>query len=141
MTQRWGLWGGLALFAVLWLLPPPVAMPLAAWRVCALAGLMAVWWMTQALPLTATALLPFLILPLAGVMTASDAAAAYAVASANLGYKAEVGRWTLNGFLRIDNLLARRYVGSVIVNEGNGRYFEPAAGRNHVLNLSASYRF
>ena len=77
MTQRWGLWGGLALFAVLWLLPPPVAMPLAAWRVCALAGLMAVWWMTQALPLTATALLPFLILPLAGVMTASNAAAAY----------------------------------------------------------------
>ncbi len=30
---------------------------------------------------------------------------------------------------RVDNLADRRYVGSVIVNEGNGRYFEPAAGR------------
>jgi sodium-dependent dicarboxylate transporter 2/3/5 len=60
MTQRWGLWGGLASFALLLLLlPAPEGMPVTAWRVVALAGLMAVWWMTQALPLTATALLPF----------------------------------------------------------------------------------
>lgn len=77
MAQRWGLVGGIALFMVLLLLPAPQGMPLAAWRVVALSALMAVWWMTQALPLTATALLPFLLLPLFGVMTASDAAAAY----------------------------------------------------------------
>ena len=71
----------------------------------------------------------------------SDAAAAYAVASANLGYKAEVGRWTLNGFLRIDNLLARRYVGSVIVNEGNSRFFEPAPGRTWLVGASATLQF
>ena len=63
MTQRWGLWGGLALFVALLLLPAPAGMPLTAWRVVALAALMASWWMTQALPLTATALLPFLLLP------------------------------------------------------------------------------
>jgi hypothetical protein len=28
-------------------------------------------------------------------------------------------------FARIDNVFDRRYVGSVIVNEGNARYFEP----------------
>jgi iron complex outermembrane receptor protein len=32
-------------------------------------------------------------------------------------------------FARIDNLFDRRHVGSVIVNEANGRYFEPAEGR------------
>lgn len=77
MTARVGLWGGLALFLLLLVLPAPVGMPLPAWRVTALVALMASWWMTQALPLTATALLPFLLLPLFGVMTASDAAAAY----------------------------------------------------------------
>src|SRR3546814_20779983 len=48
-----------------------------AWRVTALAFLMACWWMTEALPLTATALLPFPLLPLLGVSTPSDVAASY----------------------------------------------------------------
>ncbi len=77
MAQRWGLWGGLALFVAMWLLPAPSGMPVEAWRVAALTVLMASWWMTQAMPLTATALLPFLVLPLGGIMTASDTAAAY----------------------------------------------------------------
>ncbi len=77
MAQRWGLWGGLALFMAMWLIPAPGGMPVEAWRVAALTVLMASWWMTQALPLTATALLPFLVLPLGGIMTASDTAAAY----------------------------------------------------------------
>lgn len=77
MAQRWGLWGGLAAFLILLILPAPAGMPLAAWRVTAMTLLMAVWWMTQALPLTATALVPFVLLPLFGVMNASEAAAAY----------------------------------------------------------------
>src|SRR5688500_6931716 len=64
MTARLGLFGGLAAFAILLLLPAPAGMPSAAWRTVALVVLMAVWWMTQALPLTATALLPFLAFPL-----------------------------------------------------------------------------
>jgi len=39
---------------------------------------------------------------------------------------------------RVDNLFDHRYAGSVIVNDGNGRYFEPAAGRT--LQLSLRYR-
>jgi sodium-dependent dicarboxylate transporter 2/3/5 len=52
-------------------------MPLTAWRVVALAALMAAWWMTEALPLTATALLPFVVLPLLGVSDANATAATY----------------------------------------------------------------
>lgn len=42
----------------------------------------------------------------------------------------------LRAFARIDNLLDRSYVGSVIVNEGNGRYYEPGAGRGATLGLA-----
>lgn len=71
----------------------------------------------------------------------SDAAASFVTLGAHVGYVAEVNRWRLVATARIDNLTDRRYAGSVIVNEGNGRYFEPAAGRNHALSLSATYRF
>ena len=77
MAQRWGLWGGLVLFIVMLLLPAPEGMPLLAWRAAAVIVLMAVWWMTQALPLTVTALVPFLAFPLMGIMGANDTAAAY----------------------------------------------------------------
>ena len=38
-------------------------------------------------------------------------------------------------FARIGNLFDRRHVGSVIVNEGNGRYYEPAPGRHLLVGL------
>jgi iron complex outermembrane receptor protein len=41
----------------------------------------------------------------------------------------------------VDNALDRRFTGSVSVNEGNGRYFEPAPGRSYVLKLAGSYAF
>ena len=77
MAARWGLIGGLVLFAAMLLVPPPAGMPLPAWQTSALVVLMACWWMTQALPLTATAMLPFLAFPLFGIMSANDSAAAY----------------------------------------------------------------
>lgn len=51
------------------------------------------------------------------------------------------GKWTFKEFLRIDNLADKAYIGSVIVNEGNGRFFEPAPGRTGLLGLSARYTF
>lgn len=39
---------------------------------------------------------------------------------------------------RVDNLFDRRYAGSVIVNESNGRYFEPGAPRAYLLALRVS---
>jgi solute carrier family 13 (sodium-dependent dicarboxylate transporter), member 2/3/5 len=76
-AERAGLWSGLALFVLMLILPAPEGMPLFAWRTAALTLLMAIWWMTEALPLTATALLPFLLLPLLGVMETGKVAAAY----------------------------------------------------------------
>ncbi len=76
-AQRFGLWGGFALFALMLFLPAPEGMPLLAWRTAALTLLMAVLWMTEALPLTATALLPFLVLPLMGVLKTGEVAASY----------------------------------------------------------------
>ena len=77
MAARWGLWGGLVAFVIMLLLPAPAGMSPAAWRTTAIIVLMAAWWMTEALPLTATALIPFLAFPLLGIMTATDSAAAY----------------------------------------------------------------
>ena len=78
MTHRiYGLIGGAALFVIMLLLPAPAGMEPAAWRIAALVALMAAWWMTEAIPLTATALLPFLLVPVFGVMPANDIAKEY----------------------------------------------------------------
>jgi iron complex outermembrane receptor protein len=69
----------------------------------------------------------------------SDAAERYAIASLRLGFEQDSGGWKFKEFLRVDNLSDRKYSGSVIVNESNGRYFEPAPGRNWLLGLSAVY--
>jgi iron complex outermembrane receptor protein len=71
----------------------------------------------------------------------TDAAASFVTLGAHVGYVFDLARWNIAATARVDNLTDRKYAGSVIVNEGNGRYFEPAAGRNYVLSLSASYRF
>ena len=39
---------------------------------------------------------------------------------------------------RVDNVSNRRHVGSVVVNDANGRYFEPAAPRSALLSLRYS---
>ena len=71
----------------------------------------------------------------------SDAAAGFATVNASLGYVARVGAVDLTGFARVDNLFGRSYAGSVIVNEGNARYFEPAPTRNWTVGLTATVGF
>jgi len=73
--------------------------------------------------------------------TNSDAAASFVVANASAGYVLPLGAWNFSAFARVDNVTDRHYVGSVIVNEGNGRYFEPAPGRTFFAGLTGSYRF
>ncbi|WAI85316.1 TonB-dependent receptor [Achromobacter spanius] len=65
----------------------------------------------------------------------------YFVASLSAGYIKQVDAWELSAYARVDNLFDKQYVGSVIVNENNGRYYEPAAGRSLGLGLGATYRF
>ena len=71
----------------------------------------------------------------------NDAAAGHAVAAAFVGYATQLAGWDLQGFVRVDNLLDKGYAGSVIVNEGNGRFFEPAPGRTWLAGVSASVKF
>ncbi|MRD45816.1 TonB-dependent receptor [Caenimonas koreensis DSM 17982] len=71
----------------------------------------------------------------------TQAAPAFTTFALNGGYVLDVQRWSLAATARIDNVFNRRYVGSVIVNEGNARFFEPAPGRTWVVKLSASYNF
>lgn len=73
--------------------------------------------------------------------TNSESAPAYTVAAASVGYRKVMGPWTLRAFARVDNLFDRKYVGSVIVNDGNNRYFEGAPGRQWMTGVSAAYQF
>lgn len=68
---------GLLLFGALRLLPAPAGLSADGWAVAAVALLMALWWVTEALPLSMTAVLPFLLLPAMGVMPAGDVAGLY----------------------------------------------------------------
>ncbi|MEJ6023425.1 TonB-dependent receptor [Ramlibacter sp. PS4R-6] len=71
----------------------------------------------------------------------SDAAPAFTTAALHAGYRMRAGRWTLEAGARVDNLFDRRYAGSVIVNEGNGRFYEPAPGRSYTAKAGATYAF
>ncbi|KQN54452.1 TonB-dependent receptor [Erwinia sp. B116] len=73
---------------------------------------------------------------------ANDAeAGAYAVTSLNSGYRFNWSQWSLDLFGRVDNLFDRQYAGSVIVNEGNKRYYESAPGRNWGGGATLAYQF
>ncbi len=82
VLARWRLHLGFVLgpglFALLLILGPPEGISIDAWRVLALTVLMAVWWVTEALPIAITALLPVALLPLMDVRPIEDAASPYA---------------------------------------------------------------
>lgn len=58
-----------------------------------------------------------------------------------------VQRWrfgdgaSVDALLRVDNVLDRQYAGSVIVNEGNGRFFEPGAPRTWLVGIKVRQAF
>lgn len=76
-ARRIGLVLGPLVFAFAAFTTPPAGMPAQAWLVAGLVVWMAAWWMTEAVPLTVTALLPFIILPLGQVADADQTASAY----------------------------------------------------------------
>lgn len=71
----------------------------------------------------------------------SEYASGYAVVHWRVQFKQQRGRLSLQEFLRIDNLFGRDYVASLIVNEANGRYYEPAPGRSPFVGLALGYAF
>ena len=73
--------------------------------------------------------------------TNTESARHYAVANIRLSYSHQIGSWKFSEFVRMDNITDTKYIGSVIVNEGNSRFYEPAPGRNYMVGVSASYTF
>jgi len=77
-AQRIGLWLGPSIFVLMQLLPVPSGLEPGAWQVAAMGLWMATWWITEAIPIPATALLPLIVLPLTGVAGIREAAVPYA---------------------------------------------------------------
>jgi iron complex outermembrane receptor protein len=65
---------------------------------------------------------------------------AYALAGLDGGYGAELSSFKVSAFVRLNNVLNRRYVGSVIVDDGNSRYFEPGPGFNVLGGVSVTFK-
>jgi iron complex outermembrane receptor protein len=71
----------------------------------------------------------------------SDAAESYTIANLRAGFEQKMRQWRLNEFVRLDNVTGKKYIGSVIVAEGNRRFFEPAPERNWIVGVSAQLSF
>jgi sodium-dependent dicarboxylate transporter 2/3/5 len=73
-----GLFLGPLVFVLLLCLPAPEGMPAAGKNTAAAALWMVVWWVTEAIPIPATSLIPLVAFPLLGVRSSPDTAANYA---------------------------------------------------------------
>ena len=71
----------------------------------------------------------------------SEFAAGWTIANVALVFVQQGPRWRLSEFVRVDNVFDKQYVGSVIVNEANGRYYEPSPTRNWLVGIQASLSF
>jgi iron complex outermembrane recepter protein len=70
----------------------------------------------------------------------SASAPSYWLTNLRAGFEQDSKHWHLSEYARLDNLANRAYIGSVIVNETNSRFFEPAPGRTAYLMFNASLR-
>lgn len=75
--KRLGLIGGLVVLLLVLLLPMPEGMPPDAQRAAAVTLLMTIWWITEAIPIYATAFVPLALFPLLGVLDAATTAENY----------------------------------------------------------------
>lgn len=73
--------------------------------------------------------------------TNTDAAPGYTIVNWRGGFAQNLNQWRVTEFVRVENLLARNYIGSVKINDSNSQFYEPGAGRNWLLGLNASYQF
>ena len=71
----------------------------------------------------------------------SEAADAYGITNIGAGFTQRTGKWRFQEYVRVDNLTNRRYAGSVVVNDANLRFYEPAPGRNYMAGVTARLEF
>ena len=65
----------------------------------------------------------------------------YGLLNLRLTARQQLRGWRITEYARINNLLDRGYIGSVIVGDSNKRYYEAAPGRNWLAGVSARYQF
>ncbi len=68
-------------------------------------------------------------------------APSYTVLNWQARLEQNVEQLTFNQVLRVDNLLDREYIGSIIVGDSNGRYYEPGPERAWYVGAGLEYRF
>jgi iron complex outermembrane receptor protein len=71
----------------------------------------------------------------------TEAAGAYTVWNLRAGFEQRARNWRISEFVRVDNVMNREYIGSVIVAEANNRFYEPAPTRNYLIGVQASLQF
>ena len=78
LRQKVGLVLGPALMFAILMIPLPEGMEPTALRMASVAALMATWWITEAIPIPATSLLPLPLFPLMGILSAAETPLSYA---------------------------------------------------------------
>jgi iron complex outermembrane receptor protein len=68
-------------------------------------------------------------------------APSYTLLNLRLSAEQQQGPWTFGQLLRVDNLFDREHIGSVIVGDTNGRFYEPGPERSLYAGVNARYRF
>jgi len=69
------------------------------------------------------------------------AAPGYGVLNVRVSAQQRTSGWTFRQFARLNNLLDKTYIGSVIVGDASKRYYEGAPGRTWQAGVSAQYNF
>ncbi|MFO7912003.1 MAG: DASS family sodium-coupled anion symporter [Desulfotignum sp.] len=78
MRQRVGLFLGPVVFLIMLLLPAPDGLAFEAWAVAGVVVFMAIWWVTEAIPIPVTALLPIILFPILEVGSVAEATGPFA---------------------------------------------------------------
>jgi iron complex outermembrane receptor protein len=68
-------------------------------------------------------------------------APAYTIGNARVGFAQTAGKARFSEYVRLNNVANVHYIGSVIVGDTNGRYFEPAPPRNWFAGVSVEVAF
>ncbi len=71
----------------------------------------------------------------------TESSPSYVMAIWRAGFKQNLMDWKLEEFVRVDNLFNRNYIGSVIVNASNNRFYEPAPLRNYLVGIDIRRMF